>query len=72
MAARNRGKEHEQSNCPPADDLRDNRVRPIHLQPADAAQRRQMPAYNTEYVVRFKRAFDEIADEIVAGGSFRP
>jgi hypothetical protein len=32
----------------------------------------QMPAYNTEYVVRFKRAFDEIADEIVAGGSFRP
>jgi hypothetical protein len=24
----------------------------------------QMPAYNPEYVVRFKRAFDEIADEI--------
>lgn len=29
----------------------------------------QMPAYNPEYVALFKRAFDEIADEIVAGGS---
>ena len=32
----------------------------------------QIPAYNPEYVVLFKRAFDEIADEIVAGESFRP
>jgi hypothetical protein len=32
----------------------------------------QMPAYKPKHVVLFKRAFDEIAGEIAAGGSFRP